>query len=85
MYLKFGFGRANQDASIEIRRGAMDRSQAINLVNLYDGLYPTEFIEIYLDYYKMTRKEFNAVLDKWANKNLFEKIDNMWSPKFKIV
>ena len=33
----------------------------------------------------MTRKEFNAVLDKWANKNLFEKIDNMWSPKFKIV
>ena len=85
MYLKFGFGRANQDASIEIRRGAMDRSQAINLVNLYDGLYPTDFIEIYLDYYKMTKKEFNAVLDKWANKNLFEKIDNMWSPKFKIV
>jgi hypothetical protein len=37
MYLKFGFGRANQDAAIEIRRGAMDRAQAVNLVNLYDG------------------------------------------------
>ncbi len=40
MYLKFGFGRANQDAAIEIRRGAMDRAQAANLVNLYDGRYP---------------------------------------------
>ena len=30
MFLKFGFGRANQDACIEIRRGAMERSQGLN-------------------------------------------------------
>src|SRR3990167_679057 len=29
MYLKFGFGRATQDAGIEIRRGAMTRDQAL--------------------------------------------------------
>lgn len=40
MYLKFGFGRATQDAGIDIRRGAMSRSQAINLVRAYDGQYP---------------------------------------------
>lgn len=34
MYLKFGFGRATQDAGIEIRRGAMTRNQAKNLVRL---------------------------------------------------
>ena len=34
----------------------MDRSQAINLVKLYDGLYPKEFEELYLDYYKMNKK-----------------------------
>jgi hypothetical protein len=49
MYLKFGFGRATQDASIEVRRGAMDREQALNLVRLYDGQYPANFIETYLD------------------------------------
>ena len=27
MYLKFSFGRSNQDACIEIRRGAMSRMQ----------------------------------------------------------
>ena len=31
MFLKFGFGRANQDACIEIRRGAMERSQGAKL------------------------------------------------------
>ncbi|QRM20158.1 N-acetyl sugar amidotransferase [Dechloromonas sp. TW-R-39-2] len=85
MYLKFGFGRANQDASIEIRRGAMDRQQALNLVRLYDGYYPEEFIDLYLDYYQMSKAEFDAVLDRYANRALFEKIDGRWMPKFQVV
>lgn len=85
MYLKFGFGRANQDASIEIRRGAMDRAQAVNLVRLYDGQYPHEFLETYLDYYRMTQVEFDAVLDRWANRSLFEKVDGYWKPLFTVA
>jgi N-acetyl sugar amidotransferase len=82
MYLKFGFGRATQDAGIEIRRGAMTRDQALNLVKMYDNSYPESLIDTYLDYYKMTKEEFDAVLDKYANKELFEKIDGIWQPKF---
>ena len=85
MYLKFGFGRANQDAAIEIRRGAMGRAQAVNLVNLYDGRYPEEFIDQYLGHYRMSPSEFDAVLDRWANRGLFEKIDGRWRPLFKVV
>ena len=84
MYLKFGFGRALQDAGIEIRRGAMTREQAINLVNLYDGHYPEEHIEKYLDYYKMTKIEFDDVIDKWANKDIFTKDKGTWNPNFVI-
>jgi N-acetyl sugar amidotransferase len=84
MYLKFGFGRATQDAGIEVRRGAMDREQAINLVRLYDGHYPEEFIENYLDYYKMTKDEFDGVLDKWVNRDLFNKEGELWKPTFTI-
>ena len=72
MYLKFGFGRATQDAGIEIRRGAMDRAQAINLVNIYDGRYPQEWEQTYLDYYQLTREEFFSILERHTNKNLFE-------------
>ena len=85
MYLKFGFGRANQDACIEVRRGAMDRAQAVNLVQLYDGHYPEEFIQLYLDYYRMSYSEFDAVLDRYANQELFEKIDGRWKPKFVVT
>jgi len=82
MYLKFGFGRATQDAGIEIRRGSMTRDQALNLVRMYDNAYPRDLVPAYLEYYKMTREEFDAVLDKYANKALFEKKDGVWQPKF---
>lgn len=84
MYLKFGFGRTTQDAGIEIRRGAMTREQAKNLVKMYDNQYPEPFIEQYLEYYEMTREAFNAVLDKWVNKELFEKRKGRWEPVFEV-
>jgi len=84
MYLKFGFGRANQDACIEVRRGAMDREQAVNLVRLYDGHYPEEFMQQYLNYYQMTQEDFDLVLDRYANRELFEKVDGRWKPKFMV-
>jgi N-acetyl sugar amidotransferase len=85
MYLKFGFGRANQDACIEVRRGAMDRNQAVNLVRLYDGQYPEEWINDYLEYFQISKSMFDEVLDTYANKDLFKKIAGRWQPMFEIV
>ena len=82
MYLKFGFGRATQDAGIEIRRGAMTREQGLNLVRLYDSYFPDEYLDYYLDYYNMSKEEFDSIIDKWANKKLFTKINNLWTPIF---
>jgi len=82
MYLKFGFGRATQDAGIEIRREAMTRDQALHLVRMYDNAYPYELIPLYLDYYQMTKEEFDSVLDHYVNNIFFEKIDGIWQPKF---
>jgi N-acetyl sugar amidotransferase len=84
MYLKFGFGRATQDAGIEIRRGAMTREQGVNLVRLYDGHYPEEFLQTYLDYYEMSQEEFDRVIDKWVNKNLFKMVNGRWNPIFTV-
>ena len=84
MYLKFGFGRATQDACIEVRRGAMDRQQALNLVKLYDGHYPHAYLDTYLDYYQLSKSEFDEAIDKYANKDLFEKVEGYWKPLFTI-
>lgn len=85
MYMKFGFGRATQDVGIDIRRGALSREQGIQLAELYDNHLPEEFIKDYADYYQMTEAEVLQIIDKFANKDLFEKADGVWQPKFNIV
>jgi N-acetyl sugar amidotransferase len=85
MYLKFGFGRATQDAGIDIRRGAMTRDQAIQLASLYDNELPETYVDEYLNYYQMSRAEFDNVLKKWVNIELFQQDGNRFIPKFEIV
>jgi hypothetical protein len=84
MYLKFGFGRANQDACIDIRRGALTREQGIELVNLYDGNFPEEHLDLFLEYFEMSEGAFFRTLDHWANKRLFERKGRNWIPTFSI-
>ncbi len=85
MYLKFGFGRATQDAGIEIRRGAMTRDQGLNLIGLYDNQAPVDHYDDYCEYYGITREQFKSAIDHFANKELFEKIDGAWMPKFNPI
>lgn len=84
MYLKFGFGRCLQDACIDIRGGRLSREEAINIVEQYDGEYPKKSLPIFLDYFEMNQEEFDSILDKHANKELLEKKNGIWVPKFKI-
>jgi len=86
MFLKYGFGRANQDACIEIRRGAMSRQQALELVRLYDGLFPIQNLDVYCDYYQLSPEQFRKILCKWTNSDLFDWPDVGWEPirKFEI-
>ncbi len=85
MFLKYGFGRASQDACIEIRRGAMSRDQAINLVKLYDHIFPKIFLKDYLKYYELEKKDLQMIFDKFANRNVLKKHNNYWKQKFKYI
>jgi N-acetyl sugar amidotransferase len=85
MYLKFGFGRCTQDCGIDIRRGAMTRKQGLELLKVYDDQFPEEYVPGYLDYFEMTRAEFDAVLDKWANKKLLKKENGRWVRNFEVT
>ena len=56
-YLKFGYGRATDDASMEIRHGRMTREEGIELVKLYDHVKPSS-LETYLDFLNISEQEF---------------------------
>lgn len=76
-FLKFGFGRATDIASLHLRRDRISRQDAIEIVQARDGKFPWTYLgkplaEI-LAPLEMTIDEFIKVCDTYANKALFEK------------
>ena len=57
-YIKFGIGRATHDASQEIRNNDITRSEAINIVEKFDGEYPRRFIPELMKYLSLPEKDF---------------------------
>ena len=60
-YLKFGFGRATTDVSIGIRQ-KYSKKQGIKLIKKNDSLFPEEFLNDYLNYFKMNKSQFFKIL-----------------------
>ncbi len=58
-YLKFGYGRATDDASMEIRHGRMSREQGQALASVYDPTEPST-LDAYCDFLGIARADFYA-------------------------
>jgi N-acetyl sugar amidotransferase len=78
-FLKFGFGRASDIASLHIRRGRMTRQDGIELVRIHDGAFPWSYLGKPLDKIlsdiDLEMDEFVKICDRFTNKRLF-KTDN---------
>lgn len=76
-FIKFGFGRASDHASLHVRRGRMLRKDAMELVRKHDGLFPWSYLgkslEDTLKPLDMTVEEFVQICDRFTNKKLFVK------------
>lgn len=75
-FLKYGFGRATDHTSIEIRYGRMTREEGLKLVKQYEGKIPTKYLQEFLNDAGLTFEEFLKVCEKFTNKNLFKKDNN---------
>ena len=80
-YLKFGYGRATDDASMEIRHGRMTREEGITMVQRYDAREPTS-LDYYCDFLSITKNEFYASVDNQRDSRIWESdTKNLWTPK----
>ena len=79
-FLKFGFGRATDIASLHVRRGRLTRYEALQIVKQNDGKYPWTYLrkplDKILDRIGVTIEEFDAICDRFTNKDLFLKDKN---------
>lgn len=71
-FLKYGFGRATDHASIEIRYGRIKRDEGLKLIKKYEGKIPKRFIKNFLDDASLTMDEFIQICDKFTNKKIFK-------------
>ncbi len=75
-FLKFGFGRSSDIASMHIRRNMISRQEAVEKIKINDGKYPSEYLgkklEDILENIKMTVEEFDLICNQFTNKLIFE-------------
>ena len=83
-YLKFGFGYATDEICYDIREGRFTREDGKWYVNEYDGLCGQQYIAKACKYLSITEAEFWEVVDKYVNRDLFEKVNGKWTPKFTV-
>ena len=83
-YLKFGFGYATDEICYDIREGRFSREDGKWYVNEFDGLCGQKYIDIACRYLSVTEEEFWEVVDRFVNRDLFEKKDGKWVPRFTV-
>jgi N-acetyl sugar amidotransferase len=76
-FLKFGFCRVTDLASLHIRRGRITRQDALEIIRERDGKFPWTYlgkpIEEILRSIDMTLDEFVRICDSYTNKSIFVK------------
>lgn len=76
-FLKYGFGRATDLACMAIRRGRLSRRDAVHVVRMHDGKFPSSYLGYDLERdllreIDLTLDEFQDICDRFTNKRLFE-------------
>lgn len=83
-YVKFGYGRASDHASKDIRSGYLTREQGIEMVRKYDHVVSSD-LYYWLDYVEIKEKEFWNIANSFRDPRVWRKNpkgdwikDNIW-------
>ena len=77
-YIKFGFGRSTRDVSRFIQNGHLNKSEGLKFIKKYDGEYPQRNLQVVLDYLSLKQYDFDEVIDKHRNLEIWRPRNNNW-------
>ena len=84
MYIKFGQGRAMNDACRDIRDGYISRDEGIELLKKYDGEFPKKYFNEFLSYIDISEDEYWDIINSARSPHLWKKTNGLWELKQKI-
>jgi N-acetyl sugar amidotransferase len=76
-FVKFGYGRATDHASKDIRDGYMTREKGIEMVQKYDHVV-SEDLQYWLNYVDMSEEEFWRIADTFRDSRVWNIQDGLW-------
>ncbi len=76
-FVKFGYGRASDHASKDIRTGYMTREEGIKMVKKYDSVISSD-LDYWLEYVEMTKENFWEIADSFRDPRVWWIEDNKW-------
>ncbi|RLF59716.1 MAG: N-acetyl sugar amidotransferase [Thermoplasmata archaeon] len=83
-YPKYGHARATDVASLWIRLGYITREEGIELVKENDHKLDQKALDDFLKFSGYTDREFWNIVEKFWNREIFEKVDGRWRIKHPI-
>lgn len=78
-FVKFGYGRASDHASKDIRDGYMTREEGIEIVRKYDSVKPRRDLERWLEYSGFTETEFDEIADSFRDPRIWRQERGVWT------
>jgi len=76
--IKFGQGRAMNDACRDIRDGIISREEGVQLVKRFDEEAPKNHFQFFLDYIGIDEEQYWAVINEARSPHLWKLVDGKW-------
>jgi len=77
-FIKFGYGRATEDASQEIRNKHLTREEGVALVKKFDGEFPDRYFKDVMDFVDIKPDRFFELCDQFRSPHLWKKVNGEW-------
>lgn len=77
-FIKFGYGRATDHASKDIRTGYIGKEEGIEIVGKMDHVKPRRDLERWLTYVDMSEDEFDQIADTFRDPRVWWIEDGLW-------
>jgi N-acetyl sugar amidotransferase len=85
MLVKFGQGRAMNDACRDIRDGYITRKEGVELVKRYDEEFPEKYFDFFLNYISIDKEEYWDIINRSRSQHLWEVLDGKWKLRHPCV
>lgn len=82
MLIKFGQGRAMNDACRDIRDGYITRDEGVQLVRKFDEEFPKNHFQFFLDYIGIDNEQYWDVIDTARSPHLWKRNNGKWELRY---